>query len=563
MKILILFIVIQVIHFAGTWKLYRLAGRKAWEAVIPVYNAYVLTKIIRRPWWWVILLFIPVINLLMFPAFWVETLRSFGKEKTSDVILAVLTLGFYIMILNYNKDTVYLKERQLKPHTKAGEWVTSIVFAVIAATIVHNYIMRPYTIPTPSLEKSLLVGDYLFVSKFHYGARIPMTLLSLPMVHDTMPFPTKFKSYSTALELPYMRLPGLQKIKRNEIVVFNWPADTVRFFRDRSGIHVDKPVDKRSNYVKRCVGIPGDDLEIKDAHIYINGQPTLMPDRTKIQRFYTVTFKEYPSLSYLRRIGLSKEFKFRFYQTDIPTFTQLMTNPAFGRIIKQKIPHDSLMEFESYYTFKPNEVKRLKLKPQNKVTMNLTDKLVEELKNNKGIASVELQSTPKGTYNPAIFPHSPDYPWSTENYGPVHIPAKGETVALNMKNLPLYKRIIDVYENNDLEVEGDQILINGKLADSYTFKQDYYWMMGDNRNNSEDARFWGFVPFDHVVGKPVFIWWSVEQSDKPLMQRIRWDRVFTTVHGEGERVSYLIPFVILVILWQVLSFVIKRRKSAS
>ncbi len=561
--IIILFILVQIIHFAGTWKLYVKAGRKAWEAAVPVYNAFVLTKIINRPWWWVLLLFVPVINLLMFPSFWVETVRSFGREKTTDVILAVLTLGFYIFYLNYSDDVTYLKDRQLKPYTKAGEWVTSIVFAVIAATLVHNYFMRPYTIPTPSLEKSLLVGDYLFVSKFHYGARIPMTALSLPMVHDTMPFPVKFRSYSTAVELPYMRLPGLQKIKRNEIVVFNWPADTVRFFRDRSGIHVDKPLDKRSNYVKRCVGIPGDELEIKDARIYINGNPTVMPDRAEIQRFYTVETKEFLSNAMIKKWNLWKEFKYRFYATGVANFNRLMQNPAFARIIKNKEYKDSIVEFESYYRMKPGEVRSLGIKALNKVTMNLTDGLAEKLKTYPGVTRVEVQSVPKGHYNPAIFPHSPAYPWSTDNFGPIRIPAKGETVALTPENLPLYRRIISEYEHNDLKVEGDKILINGKPADSYTFQQDYYWMMGDNRNNSEDSRFWGFVPFDHVVGKPVFIFWSVEQSDKPLMKRIRWDRVFTTVHGTGKRVSYLPHFIVFLVLWQVVSFLRKRRKAAS
>jgi len=246
---IIFFLIIQVIHFLGTWKLYQKAGRQSWEALVPIYNAYILTKIINRPWWWVILLFIPIINLMMFPSFWVETVRSFGKEKTGELFLVVFTFGFYIYYLNYVEDVKYNKDRQLRPFTAAGEWTTSIVFAVIAATIVHTYFIRPYNIPTSSLEKTLLVGDFLFVSKIHYGAPTPHTPISFPMVHDTLPIPytgIKFKSYVSNIQIPSFRLPGFQKIKRNDIVVFYWPADTVRFFRDNSGIHAYKPLDKKS-----------------------------------------------------------------------------------------------------------------------------------------------------------------------------------------------------------------------------------------------------------------------------------------------------------------------------
>ena len=190
----IFFLIIQVIHFLGTWKLYVKAGRKAWEAAVPVYNAIVLMQIINRPKWWVILLFIPIINLLMFPILWVETIRSFGKNSNMDTILVIATLGFYIYYINYLVDVEYIEDRSLKPRTATGEWVSSIAFAIIAATIVHTYVMQPYTIPTSSLEKTLLIGDFLFVSKFHYGARVPMTTVAAPMVHDTLPF-VKIRSY--------------------------------------------------------------------------------------------------------------------------------------------------------------------------------------------------------------------------------------------------------------------------------------------------------------------------------------------------------------------------------
>ena len=256
-------------------------------------------QIINRPKWWVVLLFIPVINLIMFPVIWVETARSFGKNTTLDTILSIATFGLYTYYLNYALEVTYIEDRSLTPKTEVGEWVSSILFAIVAATLVHTYVMQPYTIPTSSLEKSLLVGDFLFVSKFHYGAKAPMSVISAPMVHDTLPF-VKTKSYVynddpaqektsflNKFQLPYFRLPGFQKIKRNDIVVFNWPADTVRqFFRhDRK---YAKPIDKKSNYVKRCVAIAGDTLEIRDGYIYINGKHSEMPERAKPQFYYTV-----------------------------------------------------------------------------------------------------------------------------------------------------------------------------------------------------------------------------------------------------------------------------------
>ncbi|MFO7672681.1 MAG: signal peptidase I [Lutibacter sp.] len=504
----IFFLIVQVIHFAGTWKLYVKAGRKSWEAIIPVYNAIVLLKILKRPTWWVILLFIPIINLLMFPVIWVETVRSFGKYKTIDSVLAVFTLGFYIYYLNYIGDVNYVAERSLKSRTEVGEWVSSIVFAIIAATLVHTYFMQPYTIPTSSLEKSLLVGDFLFVSKFHYGARTPMTVIAAPMVHDSLPL-MKAKSYLKTPHLPYFRIPGFEKIKRNEIVVFNWPVDSVRFFRDNSNIHINKPIDKKSNYVKRCVGIPGDSLEIKEGYIYINGEKTVLPDRALTQYMHKVeTDGQQLSAAVLKRYNV--------------------TEGGF---------------YGDHYL------------------LNLTDENAGILKSNPLVKRVTKLLSPKGEYEESIFPHNSEYAWSIDNFGPIYIPEAGKTVELNAKSLPFYKRIIEVYENNNLTTSGNEIFINGKLATSYTFKQDYYWMMGDNRHNSEDARSWGYVPFDHVVGKPVFIWFSWDSNGEGIAQKIRWERVFTTVHGSGKPVSYLYYFLGALALWYAFGFFRKRKKA--
>ncbi|GGG57842.1 signal peptidase I [Bizionia arctica] len=504
-QLFIFLLVIQIIHGLGTWKLYIKAGRQAWEAFVPVYNAVILMKIINRPWWWTILLFLPIVNLIMFPVVWVETARSFGKNTTTDTILAVFSLGFYNYYLNYALDLKHIENRDLHPRTSAGDWVSSILFAIVAATIVHTYFIQPYTIPTSSLEKSLLVGDFLFVSKFHYGARVPMTTISAPMVHDTIPFLNK-KSYlyndnvekkNTAfinkLSLPYMRIPGFQKIKRNDIVVFNWPVDTMLTMRgtDRNRY---KPIDKKTNYVKRSVGIPGDTLEVRDGYVFINGKQNELPDRAKIQFSYKVETKNGP----FNNEQLTK----RYGITDLPQYNQDYSISYFPGI---------------------------------------TEEGLEQFKDHPNVKSIEPLKREKGQREASVFPHDPNYDWNNDFFGPLYIPEAGATIDLNLEVLPLYKRAITEYEGNTLQVKGNQIFINGEVANTYTFKKDYYWMMGDNRHNSQDARSWGFVPFDHVVGKPVLIWMSWDRFGKP-----RWERFFTTVHGSGTATSYFIPFLIII-----------------
>ena len=508
---LLFILILQVVHFLGTWKLYVKAGRKAWEAIIPVYNAIVLMQIINRPKWWVILLFIPIINLLMFPIVWVETIRSFGKNTTKDSFLVVLTLGFYIYYVNYMEDVSYIKERSLKPRTATGEWVSSIAFAVIAATLVHTYFMQPYTIPTSSLEKSLLIGDFLFVSKFHYGARVPTTTVAAPMVHDTLPI-VKTKSYLKFPQLPYMRLPALQKIKQNDIVVFSWPVDTVEQFFKKTNRKIRKPIDKKSNYVKRCVGISGDSLEIRDGYVYINGKKNVLPDRARLQFFY---------------------------ETDTD-----------GKAL-------SVKSLKSRYHVREGG----RLQDGNYI-LNLSDEDAQLISKNPTVKSLTKRLSPKGQAED-VFPNVNSLAWNKDNFGPVYIPEEGKTVALNMTSLPFYKQIIVEYEKNTLRVENGQIYLNGSSdpADTYTFKQNYYWMMGDNRHNSEDSRYWGYVPYDHVVGKPVFIWFSWN-SDGQGLDKIRWERLFTTVGGSGKATSFFFPFVGLMLVFYGVNWFRKRKKAA-
>ncbi|MDG1051883.1 MAG: signal peptidase I, partial [Flavobacteriaceae bacterium] len=318
---LIFFFSIQLIHGLGTWKLYKSAGYKPLVSFIPFYNALVLMKIINRPWWWVILLLIPVVNLLILPVIWVETSKTFGKNSTTELVLSIITLGFFLFSINYSKKIKYISGRDVSSKTALGEWISSIIFAVILATIVHTYFIQPYIIPTGSLEKTLLVGDFLFVSKFHYGARVPQTAVSFPMVHDTI-VGTGIRSYLNKPQIPYLRLPGFEKIKRNEIVTFSWPADTVRkFFVKEKG--VKKPIDKKSNYVKRCVAIPSDTLEIINGLVHINGKISQMPFRAKPIYSYTAHNNKGVSVSKLIKLGIDIERKFKISEITQQKYNQI------------------------------------------------------------------------------------------------------------------------------------------------------------------------------------------------------------------------------------------------
>jgi len=556
----VFFLLVQIIHFLGTWKLYEAAGRKRWEAAVPVYNSIVLMKIIGRPTWWTLLLFIPVINLIMFPVIWVETLRSFGKRTYLDTFLGVITLGFYLYYINYMQPLNYVSDRKLTPENKAADTVSSLLFAIIVATFVHTYFIQPYTIPTSSLEKSLLIGDFLFVSKMNYGARVPMTSVALPMVHDSIPL-TKKKSYLSWPQLPYFRLPSFQTIAKNDIVVFNWPADTVYQFFDRSGRKaVLKPIDKKSNYVKRCQGTPGDNLEIKDGIVYIDGKPLVLPERAKSQYEHTVYSAKGVSNELLVATG-STEFN-RVYILKPSSEEQIAAVQPY--ILNASQNQDKSFTVMTGFNGIPlSVIQKTGIYAQEvydaKNDVNLTLKAAAELRKNSAIDSVIRHIAKKTpSLDPSIFPHNTN--WTVDNFGPITIPEAGKTVQLTQQSLPLYKRIIENYEGNTLEVSGNTIKINGEVATSYTFKQNYYWMMGDNRHRSEDSRYWGFVPEDHIVGKPVFIWMSWDTNGKGL-GKIRWERLFTTVGGDGQPQSYFQIFLILLAVFFIGDYFWKKRKS--
>tara|TARA_B100001057_G_scaffold489252_1_gene575168 strand:- start:3232 stop:4917 length:1686 start_codon:yes stop_codon:yes gene_type:complete len=552
------FLLIQIVHFTGTWRLYLLAGRKPWEALVPIYNAFILLKIIKKPSWWVVLLFFPVINILMFGILWIETLKTFGKNSKIHVFLVLLSLGFYIMFINYSKTTKYTGKVDVR--SANGEWISSMTFAIIAATIVHTYFIQPFIIPTGSLEKSLLIGDFLFVSKFHYGARLPTTPIAMPMVHDTIPF-IKTRSYLKKPQLPFFRIPGFQKIKRNDIVVFNWPADTVRqFFVKEKG--VKKPIDKKSNYVKRCVGIPGDTLEIRNGDILINNKKSNMPDWAKVQYTYNIFKEKGVSSRKLKELGIN-EFT-RIFK--INNITQNSLNKLIPHIIGTQgnsINNFSVITGSKGLPYKlirdlGIDVKELISKTK---TINATLREIKILRKSDAFDSIKINTNKTKTFNLSFFPNRFTFNWNQDNYGPVIIPKKGVKVKLERKTYPLYKKIIEDYEKNKVVRDSNMFIINDEKVDHYNFKQNYYWMMGDNRHKSEDSRYWGFVPEDHVMGKPIFIWMSIEGFNDGFKNwKIRWDRVFSKVSGEGERVSYLPHFLISIFLWQGIVY-LKRRKK--
>ena len=558
---LLFILCIQGVHFFGTWKLYQRSGFKAWQATIPIYNALILMKIINRPMWWVVMFFMPIINLIIFPVVWVETARSFGRRSTLDTFLVIVTLGLYLYRFNYDDRLTYISDRSLKPKTAFGEWFSSILFAVIIATFVHTYLIQPYIIPTGSLEKTLLTGDFLFVSKYHYGAKVPQTAISFPMVHDTIPL-ARVRSYLKNPQLPYMRLPKLQRIKRNEIVVFSWPADTVRQFFKKEA-RVDKPIDKKSNYVKRCVAIPGDTLEIIDGIIHINGERTQLPDRAKPLYGYTAYSSKGISSRELIKSGITDLTRRFRIENNI---NQQQLNALYANNINVIRQGDNLIAISQAKEIPADLIRRYRLRVtelrETRKTIFLTLDEAEKVKNEVSFDSLVRNINKQKTYNTNFFPNDIRYNWNEDNFGPIVMPKEGATVQLTKNNIALYRKLIRDYEQKTLSYENGMIMIDDEPVNEYTFAQDYFWMMGDNRHRSEDSRFWGFVPADHIVGKPIFIWMSIDGINDGLSNmKIRWNRVFTTTNGDGEPVSYRWHFLAAIVAYQIFVRIRKRRKA--
>ena len=491
--------ILQLIRFAYFQPFLQKIDQPATSLLIPIYGELQIMKMIQRPWWWVILLYLPMVSWIMWMVVFSETLQVFGRRSTADRILAIFTLGISLPVIGRSEDAKYEGARLRGNKSGNREWIEAVTFAIIAATVIRTFTIEAYTIPTSSMEKSMMIGDFLFVSKMSYGPRMPMTPLSLPLMHNTVPL-LGFPSFVDWVEFDYHRLPGFSKIKNNDIVVFNYPMDS------------QLPVDKRTNYIKRCVGVPGDSIRIDQALLSVNSDSVWLPERAA------------------------------------PQFTYLVKTNGQGFNRKTLLEMDITEGGQSSRT---------------DFIFLLTQENVDKLRQFPNVESVEPMIKPADQTDETIFPQDPrHFPWNVDNFGSLYIPKKGETVRLSPENIRLYERVIGFYEGHELQVNGSEIFIDGEVASEYTFEMNYYWMMGDNRHNSLDSRFWGFVPEDHIVGKASFIWMSFDKFQEGA-DKIRTERVFTMVHGKGRRTSLFPYFIVLLVGYFGFRFIQKRRSNAA
>ena len=528
MMTLVAFLPFWLAFHIGVYKIFQKAGIEGWKAFIPIYWMWPLVKMIGKPWWWFVVAIIPIVGVVMMLAMYIEVSKSFKKDKIKHHIAALLVPFAYFPYLGFSKKAQFagVPAEIYKGRKKSAvrEWTEAIIFAIIAATLIRTFFIEPYTIPTPSMEKTLLTGDFLFASKVHYGTRIPMTPLHIPLVHHTVPI-LGIKSYLDWFKLPYWRLPGFQDVQRNDIFIFNFPEgdtvvnnfsgdsyyaltrspgakkrlldrDLVRDPQDgimkQGGGITTRPVDKKDNYIKRCVAIPGDSLRIVDGILWVrpkDGEWEQSPHFKKMQRKYIV---------YTDRQLLSAE---QLLDMDItPHDVRAVYNP------------DDQTRFEYFVidTYEEN-IEKLKALPQ--------------------VTSVKLRPTTDIYFGDRIFPNTPTlYDWNSDNYGPIYIPEKGDILEINPLSLPFYKRLIEVYEGHEVKTDGPKVFIDGNETTTYEVEMDYFWAMGDNRDNSLDSRFWGYVPEDHIVGKAWFIWMSWDKYGGSFFKKIRWNRLFRPIN---------------------------------
>lgn len=528
MEILIFLIVSYVLFSISLMKIFKKAGEPGWKALVPGLNFIVMSKLVGRKGAHAAWLLVPIVNIFIFVGLCVDMVRSFGKYGFWHSAIAVIYSPLIFFMLGRNEKEKYLgpslvleKEYYKKmeearqnnareyqklvrrnPYKKSQvrEWSEAIIFAVFAAAFIRMFLIEAYTIPTSSMEGSLKVGDFLFVSKAHYGIRTPKTVLMLPLLHNRVPI-IGGESYISKPDLPFYRFPAITPIKRYDPVVFNFPeGDSVYIFPERTYSIYDfqrgamtldrykqvkngqaklvvRPIDKKDHYIKRCIGLPGDSLQVINRQVYVNGKPAKNP----------------------------RHMQFRY-------------------IVKSESGALNLSRLEEWgVNLSPAECS-----PANGI-FHLDAEQVEKIKGLGPDIHVEIDPR-QDMPNPNLFPHDPkNFPgWTVDNYGPVYIPKKGATVDISPENISLYERIISVYEGNKLEVKNGKLFINGKEAATYTFKMNYYWMMGDNRHNSEDSRVWGFVPDNHIVGKSLFIWFSTKNGN--MFNGINWGRIFTSAN---------------------------------
>lgn len=585
MAILIFFLFTYLLLSLSLYKIFEKAGLNPKNALIPGVNFIEWCKLIGRPSWWAALLLIPVVNIFIYTGMCVDLVRSFKHYSFLDSFKAVVYAPYIFFQIGADlkdkydgptlaKEKAYqeklqaafteknqyklkkLQEKNPYKKTPLRDWTEAVVFAVFAAAFIRMFTIEAYAIPTSSMEGSLNVGDHLFVSKAHYGLRTPSTVLMFPLMHNRLPFFDK-ESYLEKPNLPSFRLPAIERLDRNDPVVFNMPeGDSVYITPGRNWSHYDlkrnaipqntknqilkgkyplvtRPLDKIDHYVKHCIGTPGETLQIIDRQVYINGKAVKNPKN--LQYRYLV---KHPTPLNKKRFsdwGITEEDQ-QYYNPEGPNHKMLVLSAEQKAKIQDMGDDIEIILNDMYWVNFPASYDKTQLinfgindahirasSSANRLLLTLTKSQKSALQATDEGLNIERYSE-----SDRLFPHDPQNfgDWNVDNYGPLWIPKAGETITLTPNNIAAYHRVIAIYESNDLAIKDHQIFINGKLTNKYTFKKDYYWMMGDNRNNSEDSRMWGFVPETHIVGKPLFIYFSTKEND--MMNGINWDRMFTS-----------------------------------
>jgi signal peptidase I len=496
----IIFIVATLGWHIGLYGMFKKAGMEGWKALVPIYNTWCMVEKMQLKKYWFFFQLVPIAGQFITIWITIKFVEHFGRFGFWHHAATTVVPFAYFPYLGFSKSERYAGIPVVKNYKKstAREWIDAAAFAVVAATIIRTFVFEAYTIPTSSMEKSLLVNDFLFVSKTAFGPRIPNTPIAMPFVHHTIPG-LNVKSYLEWIKIPYTRWFA-SPVKRNDVVVFNFPAgDTLTAEYDSEVPYYDllgplgrekvwtdytiktRPVDKRENYVKRCVAVSGDSLKVVDGQLYINNK---VSDFTNTTTFYIVKTKNNLDEDMLKEAGIHIN-------------------------IAEKEPSSNDFNAIATGTYK----------------INLSQEELAKLKSIPGIDSIyrDADNVTNTTYPYCYNGHK--FNWTVDNFGGdgLWVPKKGTSIQLNEKNVLLYKRVITVYENNTFEEKNGKMYINGIETDHYTFKMDYYWMMGDNRHKSQDSRFWGFVPEDHIVGKASLIFFSYEGGP-------RWNRIFKWIH---------------------------------